>query len=286
MADANSPGADLVVMQLSFGKAGDTVNPGLTSYSGSRAKWCVQLAPPRETTRCRVGYMKEQSGFEWRKVADLEDVKPGQPCAAVAGGLDLVLVRSKDGVRAYEAHCPHQGTLLSEGEIVGDELVCRAHGWRFDLATGERHQGSPKACLRAHPVDVADGKVLVQIKTNPEAEAGLGAANCAASEICPDLAAGRSSETRCRSTCRGYTKFSRAGREVSVRSTKPSIMGNTIVVVSDAEMGETLLRARPQSVRRVGTGRAGVRRDGRSGRFLGRGRLVASSAASRNGSLE
>jgi cytochrome P450/nitrite reductase/ring-hydroxylating ferredoxin subunit len=195
--------------------------------------------------------MRQRTDVEWQRVAKLDDVKPGHPCGAVAGGLDLVLVRSKDGVRAYEARCPHQGTLLSEGEIAGDHLVCRAHGWRFDLATGERRGGSPNACLRPYAVEIAGGEVLVQIETNPRGEAKDSAPKLRSIKDLPGP--------------RGWPIFGNA-LQIDVprvheilenwsRTYGPlyraSIMGNTIVVVNDADIGETLLRARPQSVRRV-----------------------------------
>src|SRR5689334_2053586 len=88
----------------------------------------------------------------WQKVARAEEVVADQPCGARAGAIDLVLLRSAAGLRAYQGQCPHQGTLLAEGEVVDGQLVCRAHGWRFDLATGERIAGEKRVCLRSYPV--------------------------------------------------------------------------------------------------------------------------------------
>ena len=76
-----------------------------------------------------------------------------------ANGIDLVLLRTRSGPRAYEGRCPHQGALLGEGEIDGNSLVCRNHRWRFDAQTGQREGGA--ACLRACPVREENGVVLV-----------------------------------------------------------------------------------------------------------------------------
>jgi cytochrome P450/nitrite reductase/ring-hydroxylating ferredoxin subunit len=84
----------------------------------------------------------------------------GRPYAVSAGGTDLVLLRTSTGLRAYEARCPHQGALLSEGEIEGDTLVCRNHRWRFDVETGRRIGGGSE-CLRACVVREEGGDVLV-----------------------------------------------------------------------------------------------------------------------------
>lgn len=48
-------------------------------------------------------------------------------------GQRLVVFRGADGVaRALDAFCPHMGTDLSTGKVVGDTLRCFFHHWRFD----------------------------------------------------------------------------------------------------------------------------------------------------------
>jgi cytochrome P450/nitrite reductase/ring-hydroxylating ferredoxin subunit len=86
----------------------------------------------------------------WTRVARLADLQGEGPFALAAGGVDLVLVHTPDGPRAYAGRCPHQGALLGEGELDGGALVCRNHRWRFDPATGQRI-GGPE-CLAACPV--------------------------------------------------------------------------------------------------------------------------------------
>jgi cytochrome P450 len=66
-------------------------------------------------------------------------------------------------VRLYEGRCPHQGTLLGEGSLEGNELVCRAHGWRFALDTGMRVFPTENAAVCLHPfvAHVQDGRVWI-----------------------------------------------------------------------------------------------------------------------------
>src|SRR5689334_14850321 len=97
-----------------------------------------------------------------RRVARIAEITNGRPCAANADGIDLVLVRDGERVRAYEARCPHQGMLLSEGEIEDGQLVCPGHGWRFDVATGE----GKRACLRAFPTEIDGDDVIVTLAAN------------------------------------------------------------------------------------------------------------------------
>jgi cytochrome P450/nitrite reductase/ring-hydroxylating ferredoxin subunit len=98
----------------------------------------------------------------WSRVGREGDFAGEGPYVASADGVDLVLVRGSNGLKAYDGRCPHQGALLGEGELDGDVLVCRNHRWRFDVETGERRAGpgDPK-CLVACPVRTESGNVLV-----------------------------------------------------------------------------------------------------------------------------
>ena len=83
----------------------------------------------------------------WQRAAEVSALSGEGPFGVVVSGIDIVLVRTNGEFRAYRGACPHQGALLGEGRIEGDALVCRNHGWRFDLDTGERIGAS--GCLRA-----------------------------------------------------------------------------------------------------------------------------------------
>jgi nitrite reductase/ring-hydroxylating ferredoxin subunit len=55
------------------------------------------------------------------------------------GGERFACVRGADGkVHVLADACPHEGHPLSSGALEGGVLVCRWHGWRFDVVTGER----------------------------------------------------------------------------------------------------------------------------------------------------
>lgn len=48
-------------------------------------------------------------------------------------GQELVFYRGEDGaVRALDAYCPHMGTHLGVGKVVGNQIRCFFHHWRFD----------------------------------------------------------------------------------------------------------------------------------------------------------
>lgn len=48
---------------------------------------------------------------------------------------NLVVWRGREGQpHVFENHCPHRRAPLSRGKVMGDELACAYHGWRFDRA--------------------------------------------------------------------------------------------------------------------------------------------------------
>jgi len=58
----------------------------------------------------------EEEDATWHGVAKLSELSDDRPHAASARGVELVLVKSKLGVGAYDAMCPHQGTL--QGDVL------------------------------------------------------------------------------------------------------------------------------------------------------------------------
>jgi phenylpropionate dioxygenase-like ring-hydroxylating dioxygenase large terminal subunit len=67
-------------------------------------------------------------------------------------------------VHALEDRCPHRQVKLSHGQVMGDELECAYHGWRFNSA-GEcaavpylaANQKLPNCKIRRYPVQEQDG---------------------------------------------------------------------------------------------------------------------------------
>src|SRR5688572_31905580 len=104
----------------------------------------------------------------WTCAGRAADLRGDGPFAVSAGGVDLVVVRTTGGLRAFQGRCPHQGALLGEGELDGDTLVCRNHRWRFDAATGKR-QGGPE-CLVSCAVEVRGDELWVDTQPLTQSE--------------------------------------------------------------------------------------------------------------------
>ena len=72
-------------------------------------------------------------------------------------------VPRRDGkVFAVDSNCPHKGGPLADGMLVGDQVVCPLHAFRFDGNTGECDQANVCA-IEAYPAEVRDGTVFVTV---------------------------------------------------------------------------------------------------------------------------
>ncbi|TNE90309.1 MAG: aromatic ring-hydroxylating dioxygenase subunit alpha [Deltaproteobacteria bacterium] len=69
----------------------------------------------------------------WYLVCPSTDVGPMAAKSVDLCGQRLTLFRGEDGrVRAVDAFCPHMGTDLGIGKVVGNSIQCFFHQWRFD----------------------------------------------------------------------------------------------------------------------------------------------------------
>ena len=66
----------------------------------------------------------------------MDELPEGRGRRVCAAGYDLAVFRVGDAVYAIDDSCPHAGASLVMGQLDGATVSCRAHGLRFDLATG------------------------------------------------------------------------------------------------------------------------------------------------------
>jgi len=87
------------------------------------------------------------------------------PRAVGVAGRPVVVWRTATGrVCALADSCPHQGTELSLGVVVGEELVCSKHGWSVATDGWCDRAGAGTA---AYSVREIDGAVYVRSPTRP-----------------------------------------------------------------------------------------------------------------------
>jgi nitrite reductase (NADH) small subunit len=107
---------------------------------------------------------------EWIRICALADIPLlGSRVVRDAAG-DIALFRSvENAVFALLDQCPHKGGPLSQGIVHGRSVTCPLHNWKIDLSTGAAI--APDAgCVRAFPVRIEQGEVLLQFGGVPSAE--------------------------------------------------------------------------------------------------------------------
>lgn len=109
-------------------------------------------------------------------VASWAGLEPGDLGHALVEGVDLVIVRWPDGVghSVLYGRCVHRGALLSDGSIIGDDLVCGVHNWDYRYDTGVSAYDTSQA-IHKFTSGVDDGEIWVDAnevaafaETNPQ----------------------------------------------------------------------------------------------------------------------
>ena len=71
----------------------------------------------------------------WQMACREEEIaNAGQQVTYEVANESIVILRTESGeIRAFHNVCPHRGRRLTRGCGQSRQLVCRFHGWRFDL---------------------------------------------------------------------------------------------------------------------------------------------------------
>ena len=96
-------------------------------------------------------------------LAQLADLGPGTRKCVRAGDRDIALFNVDGNVYAVDDSCPHAGASLAFGRLEGRTIHCRAHGLKFDLATGLM-PGVPDVCVASYAVSVEDGVIVAELE--------------------------------------------------------------------------------------------------------------------------
>jgi nitrite reductase/ring-hydroxylating ferredoxin subunit len=99
---------------------------------------------------------------EYREVAKLDQLAPGQGMTVTVRGVDVALFNVDGTVFAIDDICLHAGVSLGAGELRGKIVRCRAHGWRYDVTTGQTVDVS-EGGVTCFPVKVVEGTIMVAV---------------------------------------------------------------------------------------------------------------------------
>jgi nitrite reductase/ring-hydroxylating ferredoxin subunit len=96
-------------------------------------------------------------------VARLDELRVGYATRHAAGKRDVIVTLTEQGVRAWDAICPHAAFLLEPGRLrKGNVLECPMHGACFDVDDGSVLEGPATEPLEPVAFRVEDGEVLVE----------------------------------------------------------------------------------------------------------------------------
>ena len=100
------------------------------------------------------------TGFQ--RIGMAADVPLLEGKTVTIGGRRVAVFRTADGFHAIGASCPHKGGPLADGMLIGEQVVCPLHAFRFDGTSGECDQAHVCA-IEAFPAEVRDGTVFVTV---------------------------------------------------------------------------------------------------------------------------
>ena len=97
---------------------------------------------------------------EWVHVAELKELLRRKKKQVTVGGRPIALFLIDDEVFAIDDICVHKQRSLSKGTLLGGQVICPGHQWRFDPRTGQPED--QEGCQATYAVQVTDvGHVLV-----------------------------------------------------------------------------------------------------------------------------
>jgi 3-phenylpropionate/trans-cinnamate dioxygenase ferredoxin subunit len=96
------------------------------------------------------------------------EVPPGTMKMATVEGTEQVLVINTGGeFHAVQGICSHEYFELDKGFLTAGTLTCALHLSRFDLENGEPLDPPAEEPLAVYPVEVEDGRVVIEVPEGP-----------------------------------------------------------------------------------------------------------------------
>jgi nitrite reductase/ring-hydroxylating ferredoxin subunit len=98
------------------------------------------------------------------EAAHLDELPPGTGACVTVAGKEVALFNVEGAIYALENSCLHQGLSLGTSKVEGKIVICRGHGRRYKVTTGETLH-FPGPGVATYPVKVVEGKIMVAVQT-------------------------------------------------------------------------------------------------------------------------
>jgi nitrite reductase/ring-hydroxylating ferredoxin subunit len=98
------------------------------------------------------------------KALELSELPPGTMAGVEVEGEQVLLSNLGGEVHAVGGVCTHEESLLSQGFMIEERVVCQLHLSQFDLRTGEVYNPPAVEPLRPYNVKIEEGSIFVEIQ--------------------------------------------------------------------------------------------------------------------------
>lgn len=100
--------------------------------------------------------------ISFTKICSVDDIEEDAGKRFIINETEIAVFKSNGNIFAVSNICPHQQTaLIYDGFIEEGCVVCPAHGWKFDLRTGNKKSGSRG--LDSYEVKIVDEIIYVKV---------------------------------------------------------------------------------------------------------------------------
>lgn len=100
---------------------------------------------------------------EFKKACRADEIEVGKMKPVEIDGERIVIARTESGYFAVIDECTHDSAPISDGRVRGEEIMCKRHGARFALATGDVTAPPAVAPLDVFEVKEENGEILVRL---------------------------------------------------------------------------------------------------------------------------
>ena len=98
---------------------------------------------------------------DYKYVCHLNQLKDREGKRFIIDDIEIALFKVEGEIFALSNICPHQhNTLIYDGFVEDEYVVCPAHGWMFNLKTGKTPSGT--SGLDSYDVKIIDDNIYVK----------------------------------------------------------------------------------------------------------------------------